>query len=67
LNRIGVENIASTKHPYDLERTPLIGVRVYEREDYEAAIKLNTAYELPFEAMITKVEPLTNDQQVFET
>lgn len=44
----------------------LIGVRVYEKEDYEEAIALITANELPFESMVTAVEPLTNIQQVFE-
>jgi len=44
----------------------LIGARVYEKEDYEAAIDLITKNELPFESMITKVEPLTNIQAVFE-
>jgi len=44
----------------------LIGARVYEKEDYDAAIDLVTKNELPFEAMITKVEPLTNIQSVFE-
>lgn len=44
----------------------LIGARVYEPEDYEAAIDLITKNELPFEALITKVEPLTNIQKVFE-
>jgi len=44
----------------------LIGARVYEKEDYEAAIQLITAQELPFEKLITKVEPLTSIQRVFE-
>jgi len=44
----------------------LIGARVYEKEDYEKAIALITANELPFEAMITDVQPLTNIQSVFE-
>jgi len=44
----------------------LIGARVYEREDYDEAIRLVTANDLPFEKMITKVEPLTNIQSVFE-
>jgi len=44
----------------------LIGARVYEREDYDEAISLVTANDLPFEKMITKVEPLTNIQSVFE-
>lgn len=44
----------------------LIGARVYEEEDYEAAIELITANELPFQEMITRVEPLSNIQKVFE-
>lgn len=44
----------------------LIGARVYEKEDYEKAIALITANELPFEDMITDVQPLTNIQKVFE-
>ena len=44
----------------------LIGARVYEREDYEAAIRLIAAHQLPFESLITSVEPLTNIQRVFE-
>ncbi len=44
----------------------LIGARVYEKEDYEKAIALITANKLPFEKMITDVQPLTNIQQVFE-
>ncbi|SNR31004.1 2-desacetyl-2-hydroxyethyl bacteriochlorophyllide A dehydrogenase [Lutibacter agarilyticus] len=45
----------------------LIGARVYEKEDYEKSIDLITANELPFEEMITDVQPLTNIQQVFES
>ncbi|KAA1246598.1 zinc-binding dehydrogenase [Aquimarina sp. RZ0] len=44
----------------------LIGARVYEKEDYEKAIALITANELPFEDMITDVQPLSNIQEVFE-
>ena len=44
----------------------LIGARVYEGEDYEEAIALITENELPFESMITAVEPLSNIQKVFE-
>jgi len=44
----------------------LIGARVYEREDYDEAISLVTANQMPFEKMITKVEPLSNIQSVFE-
>lgn len=45
----------------------LIGARVYEKEDYEKAIALITENELPFEQMITDVQPLTNIQTVFES
>ncbi|MFT4568660.1 MAG: 2-desacetyl-2-hydroxyethyl bacteriochlorophyllide A dehydrogenase [Saprospiraceae bacterium] len=44
----------------------LIGVRVYEKEDYEQAISLITENKLPFEQMITAVEPLSDIQKVFE-
>ena len=44
----------------------LIGARVYEKEDYEKSIRLITANELPFEEMITDVQPLSNIQKVFE-
>ncbi|MCL6267873.1 zinc-dependent alcohol dehydrogenase [Flagellimonas myxillae] len=44
----------------------LIGARVYEKADYEKAIALVTSNELPFEAMITDVQPLTQIQKVFE-
>ncbi|WP_430424927.1 zinc-dependent alcohol dehydrogenase [Maribacter litoralis] len=44
----------------------LIGARVYEKEDYEKAIALITANELPFNEMITDVQPLKNIQTVFE-
>lgn len=44
----------------------LIGARVYEKEDYEKSIDLITKNELPFDAMITDVQPLSNIQQVFE-
>ncbi|WP_116769592.1 zinc-dependent alcohol dehydrogenase [Maribacter litoralis] len=44
----------------------LIGARVYEKEDYEKAINLITANELPFNDMITDVQPLKNIQTVFE-
>ncbi|WP_373514178.1 zinc-binding dehydrogenase [Persicitalea sp.] len=43
----------------------LIGARVYEPEDYEAAIALVAAKKLPLEQLITAVKPLTNIQEVF--
>lgn len=44
----------------------LIGARVYEPEDYEKAIDLVTINELPFEELITDVQPLSNIQKAFE-
>ena len=44
----------------------LIGTRVYEKEDYEAAIQLVNTKALPLEKMITAVEPLENIQTIFE-
>ncbi|WPR73137.1 alcohol dehydrogenase catalytic domain-containing protein [Flavobacterium sp. NG2] len=69
--RILMVAIHGEKKPVDLfkffwKELSLIGARVYEKEDYEKAIQLITANELPFEQMITDVQPLTNIQQVFE-
>ncbi len=44
----------------------LIGARVYESEDYEESIALITKNDLPFESLITAVEPLEKIQQLFE-
>ena len=69
--RIVMVAIHGQKKPVDLfkffwKELKLIGARVYEKEDYEKAITLITANELPFEKMITDVQPLSNIQQVFE-
>ncbi|WP_366182522.1 alcohol dehydrogenase catalytic domain-containing protein [Flavobacterium ovatum] len=69
--RILMVAIHGEKKPVDLfkffwKELSLIGARVYEKEDYEKAIELITANELPFEQMITDVQPLSNIQQVFE-
>lgn len=45
----------------------IIGARVYEKVDYEEAIKLITEKSIPVEKLITKVEPLSNIQNVFES
>ncbi|MEM9888578.1 MAG: alcohol dehydrogenase catalytic domain-containing protein [Bacteroidota bacterium] len=70
-SRIVMVAIHGTPKPVNLfkmfwKELQLIGARVYEEEDYEAAIALVTANELPFEKMITKVAPLTAIQSVFE-
>ncbi len=44
----------------------LIGARVYEKEDYEKSINLITKNELPFEDLITNIQPLSKIQEVFE-
>ncbi len=69
--RILMVAIHGEKKPIDLfkffwKELKLIGARVYEKEDYEKSIDLITKNELPFEDMITDVQPLSNIQQVFE-
>lgn len=69
--RILMVAIHGQKKPVDLfkffwKELKLIGARVYEKEDYEKSIELITANELPFEHIITDVQPLSNIQQVFE-
>lgn len=69
--RIVMVAIHGEKKPVDLfkffwKELNLIGARVYEKEDYEKSIQLITENKLPFEQMITDVQPLTNIQQVFE-
>jgi len=69
--RILMVAIHGEKKPVDLfkffwKELKLIGARVYEEEDYEKSIALITANELPFDAMITDVQPLSNIQNVFE-
>ncbi|MDV7186034.1 alcohol dehydrogenase catalytic domain-containing protein [Lutibacter sp. TH_r2] len=70
--RIVMVAIHGEKKPVDLfkffwKELKLIGARVYEKQDYEKSISLITANELPFEEMITDVQPLTNIQKVFES
>ncbi len=69
--RIVMVAIHGEKKPVDLfkffwKELELIGARVYEGEDYEMSIDLITKNELPFETLITAVEPLDNIQQLFE-
>lgn len=44
----------------------LLGARLYEPEDFDEAIALASAGDIPLEAMITKVDTLDNIQSVFE-
>ncbi|WP_349664128.1 alcohol dehydrogenase catalytic domain-containing protein [Cellulophaga lytica] len=69
--RILMVAIHGDKKPVDLfkffwKELSLIGARVYEKEDYEKSIELITENKLPFEAMITDVQPLSKIQKVFE-
>lgn len=45
----------------------LIGARVYEAEDFEESIRLISENNLPFEKIITAVEPLNQIQHLFES
>ena len=70
-SRIVMVAIHGVKREIDLfkffwRELKLIGARVYEKEDYDDAIRLVTENTLPFEQMITDVQPLTNIQTVFE-
>lgn len=69
--RIVMVAIHGEKKPVDLfkffwKELKLIGARVYEKEDYDYAIDLVTKNELPFEEMISDVQPLSHIQKVFE-
>lgn len=44
----------------------MIGARLYTAEDYEEAIQIASSGNIPFEKIITDVQPLANIQQVFE-
>lgn len=44
----------------------LLGARLYEEDDYEAAIALASSGNIPFEKLITKVDKLDNIQSIFE-
>ena len=45
----------------------MIGARLYEPEDFEAAIELLGKQRLPIDSLITQVNPIEEAQQVFET
>lgn len=53
-------------HKFFWKELAMIGARVYEREDFEQAIQLVAAHELPFDRLITRVFPLTELQNAFE-
>ncbi len=69
--RIVMVAIHSQPQPVDLFRffwreLQLIGVRVYEPEDFETAIAMAADGKLPLDRLITEVAPLSDLQQVFE-
>ncbi len=70
-SRIVLVAIHGEKREVDLfkffwKELQLIGVRVYEKEDYEKAITLITENTLPFKELITDIQPLYDIQHVFE-
>ena len=70
--RIVMVAIHSQPRPVDLFRffwreLRLIGVRVYEAEDFDAAIRLTADKSIPVERLITRVAPLDDVQQVFDS
>jgi (R,R)-butanediol dehydrogenase / meso-butanediol dehydrogenase / diacetyl reductase len=69
--RIVMVAIHSQRQPVDLfqffwRELQLIGVRVYEAEDFDEAIRLAARGRLPLERIITRVAPLDDVQQVFQ-
>lgn len=69
--RIVMVAIHSEPRPVDLFRffwreLSMTGARVYEPEDFEAAIALAASGVLPLQQLITKVSPLSGVQQAFE-
>ena len=70
--RIVMVAIHSQPRPVDLfkffwRELKLIGVRVYEPEDFEEAIRLAASGDLPLDRLVTDVTPLDEVQRVFET
>lgn len=69
--RVVVVAIHGQPKPIDLfkvfwKELKIIGARVYEKEDYEKSIALITSSALPFQDLITDVQPLSAIQEVFE-
>ena len=68
--RIVVVAIHSTPPPVNLFRVfwrelTLIGARVYERSDFEEAVRLLDAGAIPAEQLITRIEPLRDVAAAF--
>lgn len=69
--RIVVVGIHPNPNPVDLfqffwKELELKGARVYEDEDFEAAIQLADSGELPLDKIITETKPLEDAQAAFE-
>ena len=69
--RIVMVAIHAQRQPVDLfqffwRELRLIGVRVYEPQDFDEAIRLAAAGRLPLDRIVTRVAPLDEVQQVFE-
>jgi len=69
--RIVIVGIHPNPNPVDLfqffwKELVLIGARVYEDEDFEAAIKLADSGDLPLDKIITETYPIDNAQAAFE-
>lgn len=70
--RIVVVSIFSEPKPINLfkyfwKELTLIGARVYEPEDFDAAINLVTEHNFPYEQIITDVKPLDDIQALFDS
>ena len=70
--RLVVVAIHASAPPVDLFRVfwrelTLIGARVYDRLDFEEAVRLLASGDVPAEPLITSVEPLARVAAAFET
>ena len=68
---IVVVAIHPTPREIDLQRVfwrelRILGARVYERTDFDAAVRLLSAGDMPSSLLITKVVPLTEISEAFE-
>jgi len=68
---IVVVAIHPTPREIDLQRVfwrelRILGARVYERTDFDAAVRLLSAGDIPSSLLITKVVPLTEISEAFE-
>lgn len=53
-------------HRFFWSEVELIGVRLYEPDDFEEAIRIASSNRIPFDKLITQIRPLEEIQELFE-